>query len=139
MNSQELLGVSARLHHVSDRMRTQAVDAGSANVCCLHSIFVGAMEPLQTCTCTWSIPNSTPASHCAVCRWYYRPQELELSNGLTAEDREVFRSNERGIHPINSGAKPIRCVSAPCRRHVLQVCSKHIQLGDSRTTRLLDG
>lgn len=42
-----------------------------------------------------------------VYRWYYRPQELELSNGLTAEDREVFRSNERGIHPINSGAKPI--------------------------------
>ena len=22
-----------------------------------------------------------------ICRWYYRPQELELSNGLTAEDR----------------------------------------------------
>jgi uncharacterized protein YodC (DUF2158 family) len=43
-----------------------------------------------------------------ICRWYYRPQELELSNGLTAEDREVFKSDERGIHPVNSG-KQLRC------------------------------
>lgn len=42
-----------------------------------------------------------------LCRWYYRPPELELSNGLIAEDREVFRSDERGIHPINSGTQLI--------------------------------
>ena len=74
-----------------------------------------------------SSPLHPRASDCVVCRWYYRPQELELSNGLTAEDREVFRSDERGIHPINSGAKPIRCVSAAFEHHnsSITMCNKH--------------
>lgn len=38
-----------------------------------------------------------------LCRWYYRPQELELNDGLAAEEREVFDSNERSTHPLNSG------------------------------------
>ncbi len=41
----------------------------------------------------------------AAYRWYYRPQELP--EGLTAEGREVFRSDERSTHPLNSGAHPI--------------------------------
>jgi hypothetical protein len=47
MSSQELLGVSARLHKLSDGMCTQAGRAGSLNICCIHVMCIGAKKPVS--------------------------------------------------------------------------------------------